>query len=244
MASPQVENGYTRVANEILEQLIKLTLNGTQLRIVLLLWRETYGFSRKECKFSDSYIAARLGIKRQNAHTEFKILESAGIIITTVKPTFSSSRTVSFGKDYDAWTMKSKALQECNNITELQDHAITGMLNHDSGVLQKDSYRKKPLKKNSKKDVDDFFERLWQMYPRKEGKGTVSVTQKAKLYSIGLDEMTRVIERYKGRIFDEGIDMKYVKQGGTFLNSGYVDYLDANFVSDNTIANNFQGVKW
>ena len=43
--------------------------------------------------------------------------------------------------------------------------------------------------------------------------------------------MLRTIERYKTDIV--GTEMKYVKNGGTFFNSGYVDYLDINYEHDN-----------
>jgi hypothetical protein len=45
--------------------------------------------------------------------------------------------------------------------------------------------------------MDEFFSNIWSMYPRKEGKGQVSKTQKEKLHKIGTDEITRCIERYK-----------------------------------------------
>ncbi len=82
----------------------------------------------------------------------------------------------------------------------------------------------------SNKDIDTFYESIWRLYPKKEGKGQVSLTQKKKLYSIGLEEMTRAIERYvKAK---QGKDKQYLQNGSTFFNSGYVDYLDANYQED------------
>jgi len=43
MASPQRENGYTGVANEILEALARVQMSGHEWRIVMALFRETYG---------------------------------------------------------------------------------------------------------------------------------------------------------------------------------------------------------
>jgi uncharacterized protein YdaU (DUF1376 family) len=86
----------------------------------------------------------------------------------------------------------------------------------------------------STKDIDSLFETIWSMYPRKEGKGSVSDTQKKKLYGIGLEQMTKAIDRYKQKIESEHIEKKYIKQGSTFFNSGYVDYIDANYTSDTT----------
>ncbi|MDD5064990.1 MAG: hypothetical protein PHQ35_09585 [Phycisphaerae bacterium] len=77
------------------------------------------------------------------------------------------------------------------------------------------------------KTYDDFFENIWRLYPKKEGKGQVSKTQKEKLYKIGFDELSRCIERYKKS--KKGVDSQYLQYGSTFFNSGYVDYLDCNY---------------
>jgi hypothetical protein len=84
--------------------------------------------------------------------------------------------------------------------------------------------------KVSKKDIDGFFESIWKLYPKKEGKGQVSDTQKKKLHSIGIEEMTRAIERYIEA--KKGTEKQFLKQGSTFFNSGYVDYLDDNYEPD------------
>ena len=81
--------------------------------------------------------------------------------------------------------------------------------------------------KVSKKDIDTFFEQLWKLYPKKEGKGQVGDAQKKKLYAIGLEEMIRAIGRYEKA--KSGKDRQYLQNGSTFFNSGYVDYLDANY---------------
>lgn len=43
MASPQIENGYTTIANEILDHLYKQPLNGTELKVVMCILRYTFG---------------------------------------------------------------------------------------------------------------------------------------------------------------------------------------------------------
>jgi len=85
----------------------------------------------------------------------------------------------------------------------------------------------KKSKVNNNNSLDGFFESLWKLYPKKEGKGQVSKTQKEKLHKIGLDEMTRAIGRYMKA--KEGKDRQYLQNGSTFFNSGYVDYLDVNY---------------
>lgn len=83
--------------------------------------------------------------------------------------------------------------------------------------------------KEDNNTLDEFFDKLWSIYPRKVGKGKVSVSKKKKLYSIGYDELERCVERYTRRIEMERIDNQFVMHGSTFFNSGYVDYLDKNY---------------
>lgn len=78
-------------------------------------------------------------------------------------------------------------------------------------------------------DIENFFESLWKEYPKKKGKGSVSFTQKRKLYKLGQEQMLRAILRYKNEIKKNKTADKYVKNGSTFFNSGYVDYLDENY---------------
>jgi phage replication O-like protein O len=137
----QKENGYTSVANEILENIIKLPLNGTQFRIIMLLWRETYGFNRKECSLSVSYISSRLSISRRQVQREMVILFECKILLIIKESTYSNSRVISFNKNYDEWRLIS---HEVTNKTP-DDGLDTAP---DDGL---DTHRKKPLKKPLKK---------------------------------------------------------------------------------------------
>ncbi len=82
-----------------------------------------------------------------------------------------------------------------------------------------------------KADALALFERLWKLYPVKKGKGQVSLTAKMRLLKVGYDEMARSIDRYKAEL-EKDSDWRKPQNGSTFFNSGYVDYLDANYVPD------------
>lgn len=85
---------------------------------------------------------------------------------------------------------------------------------------------KKTLCKSA--DADALFERLWKLYPCKRGKAQVSKANKMHLLDIGFDELQRAIDRYKADLDNE--TWRQIQNGSTFFNSGYVDYLDANYV--------------
>ena len=86
-----------------------------------------------------------------------------------------------------------------------------------------------------KADIEIFFERIWKLYPNKKGKGQVSDAKKKALYAIGYDELSRAIDRYQKEL-QKDKDWRKPQNGSTFFNSGYVDYLDANYSGDQTQA--------
>lgn len=84
-------------------------------------------------------------------------------------------------------------------------------------------------KEEQKKNAEELFERLWSLYPSKKGKGKVSQTMKMKLLSVGEEELIRAIERYKVEL-EKDASWRKPQNGSTFFCSGYIDYLDANYV--------------
>lgn len=117
------------------------------------------------------------------------------------------------------------------NVVRLYDSDVR---NANSDVRFKQSKVKKSKVKNKyilcKADAVALFERLWKLYPVKKGKGQISDAKKLKLLEIGFDEMARAIERYVAYV--KSIDYLQYQNGSTFFNSGYVDYLDANYTPD------------
>lgn len=93
-------------------------------------------------------------------------------------------------------------------------------------------------------EVNAFFEKVWALYPNKKGKGQVSKTQKAKLAKIGLEQLTRCIDRYLSELKKD--EWRKPQNGSTFFNSGYVDYLDDNFssiVEGGDKSDNWEGIQ-
>ena len=100
------------------------------------------------------------------------------------------------------------------------------------GNAIKEKKGKEIKEKKNKKDIDAFFESVWKLYPEKTGRGKVSDAKKAKLYKYGYDVMALCIDRYKKYVAQRrATDFKGMlyQSGATFFNSGYVDYLDANY---------------
>lgn len=111
MASPQLEKGHTRIANEILEVIAKTNLNGTQFRIVTILWRYTYGFHRKKYEMPLSFIAEKTGTSKSHVDRELKsLIERKIVTVVGVGP--RRGRILTFNKNYKEWLPADKKKQE------------------------------------------------------------------------------------------------------------------------------------
>ena len=128
----------------------------------------------------------------------------------------------------------TKPLQDCvESLT--QDRLGKDSIGKDSIDIYTmcDSDESHDVKKLTKADIDSFFDSLWQLYPVKKGKGQVSEAKRKKLYEIGEAEMHRAINRYLAELKKDA-SWRKPQNGSTFFNSGYVDYLDDNFVPQET----------
>ena len=94
------------------------------------------------------------------------------------------------------------------------------------GVEENSKEKKRKDNKDSvhQKEISDFFESIWQLYPKKKGKNSVSKKSKEELFKLGYENVKSCIERY---IEDSKFtDEQYILYGSTFFNGRYKDYLE------------------
>ena len=120
MASPQKENGYTSIANELLEQIYRRRFSASQLKILLLVIRFTYGFNRKTAALSNTFIAAGTGIHEITVSKEVGTLLRDNVLKLHKKPTFHNSRVIGINKDYESWRNHLE-LAEALSVSEIFD---------------------------------------------------------------------------------------------------------------------------
>ncbi len=99
----------------------------------------------------------------------------------------------------------------------------------DKADNQSNNYKHEASEKKKKKAADSsideaLFERLWKLYPRKEGKAAVSKKAKKEITEIGFLPMWRAIMRYEWEV--QGRERQFILMGSTFFNGRYVDFLD------------------
>lgn len=77
-----LDDGYTRIANELLEAVMAADLTARQLKVVMAVIRKTYGFGKKFDRVSNTQIAAMTGIHHTHVCKAKNEMISMNIIIT------------------------------------------------------------------------------------------------------------------------------------------------------------------
>lgn len=161
MADVQPENGYTKIAHELLERLALTKLSPTQYRIILAVWRYTYGFNRKEHEMSLTFISNAIGADKRNIQRELKGLEEMKIIHQEVKS--GSYRKITFNKNYDEWIGKTAIGRITIGETTIGENDNTTIGETNNGTIgetnnqerYKDNF--KESNSNNKQDLYDFY---------------------------------------------------------------------------------------
>lgn len=224
MANPQKENGYTAIANEILEALYKTPFNGTEFRIINVILRFTYGFSRKSHSLSESFISDATDIDKRNVRRELTGLIESKIVNVVKEATFTSSREIEINKNYEEWRKGERV-----KLPPVGKKALTpeGEITHspEGEFTPQESNIKTNIKTNM---YDLLFESFWKEYPRKLGKGEAYKTWKTRLKEKhSPDELILAAKNYASLCKKKGTEVDYIKHPKTFLSktTPWKDYL-------------------
>lgn len=131
MANPQKENGYTTIANELLEAIYRRKFTASQLKILMFIMRFTYGFNRKTAPLSNSFIASGTGIHEITVSREINSLINDNVIELHKKPSFHDSRVIGINKDYEGWSNHlelASALRVSENVDRVSVQANLGLV--------------------------------------------------------------------------------------------------------------------
>lgn len=107
MPSPQLKNGYVRLANEIYEALARYRIPGEARQVLDFIIRKTYGWNKKEDVIALSQFEIGTGLKRPTVCRAINQLIHLNLII---KKDNGLSHSYSLNKDFGSWTPLSKKI--------------------------------------------------------------------------------------------------------------------------------------
>ena len=199
-----IDDGYTRFANELLEAIASADLTARQLKVMLAYVRKTYGFNKKTDRIADEQIAQLTGLSRQNVNKAKKELISMNCL-------FMDGNQIGVNREVSAWQF-SKCLQvsnfvsklETKNVSKLETLNVSKLETHKRHSLKtKENINKPPISpiKNTHKfdtlesDLPDWLSAetwlSWVTYRKEIGKSIKSkqsVTQAINVLSRSLEK--------------------------------------------------------
>lgn len=199
-----IDDGYTRFANELLEAIASADLTARQLKVMLAYVRKTYGFNKKTDRIADEQIAQLTGLSRQNVNKAKKELISMNCL-------FMDGNQIGVNREVSAWQF-SKCLQVSNFVSKLETKSVSKLETLNVSKLEthkrhslktKENINKPPI---SPKKVSQKFDPLetelpdwlsaetwlsWVTYRKEIGKSIKSkqsVTQAINVLSRSLEK--------------------------------------------------------
>lgn len=114
MASPQLEDGHTLIANELLEALCRYCPGFSNGQVYMSIIRKTYGFHKKEDSISIGQIMEMTGLSRRSVIYSLQNLEAQKMI--TIERSEHEVNSIAIQKDYEQWIPTAKCLSYSKNL--------------------------------------------------------------------------------------------------------------------------------
>lgn len=218
MANPQIEDGYTKIANELLNALSSTNLEGSQFMICLAVISKTYGWNKKQDQISITQFQKLTKMSRQRIIKAIDRLVLYSILGSIVGNTTKSS-TYWIIKDYDKWNVPSIA-----GNPSIGRNTRGGIVGDKKVVL--DAI---PTQYNNKRQLNKpafDFELLWQKYPRKMGKEDSLRHFRTQVKNEeDYANINKALENFINSDVLKG-DPKFIPHGSTWFNKRWKDWVN------------------
>jgi phage replication O-like protein O len=138
MANPQKENGFTAIANEIMEKLYSIPLSGSEYRILFCIIRKTYGWNKKADKISLSQLVTETKLSRK------QVCESINKLVTK-RLLFRDRKFIneySFNKNYEQWLVTERLIGSYGTVTKTSYQTVNEVvteMEHTIDINTKDN---------------------------------------------------------------------------------------------------------
>ena len=160
MASPQVENGYTKIANEIMDALSRIRIPGEARQVLDVIIRKTYGFNKKEDAIALSQFCLHTGLNKPHVCQSLLKLKTMNLVTEKGNEVANIYR---FNKDFDTWKPLPKKVT-------LPKKVMTVTEKGNASLPKKVHTKENTTKDNITKEMYVLFEEFWNIYPARNGK--------------------------------------------------------------------------
>jgi phage replication O-like protein O len=151
--TPQLDNGYLRIANEIVDKLCSYRLSGEEWMVLLTILRKTYGYQKKEDVISLSQFFKATGLAKPSICRAINKLVKKRVIN---KKATGNSYSYCFNKIFTTWESLAKK-RPISSI--VNDH-----LQKSDISLTKKRPQKKYIKDNITKENNIYINKFIAMF--------------------------------------------------------------------------------
>lgn len=103
MANPQKENGFTGLSHELLQAIMRYPFNLTEMKVVLKVARETYGWSRKKGQIAYREISVATGLDRRTVIRAVRALVMKKVLFLQETSAARAANILGINKNYEHW---------------------------------------------------------------------------------------------------------------------------------------------
>ena len=217
MANPQKENGYTAIANEIMDALAKMDLSSSESRILRVVLRKTYGWNKPNDQISLSQFQKLTSLSRQMVCHAIKLLVKRGLLGSQTSLTRKSTKYW-FIKDYEKWMPSQRHLTSQTSLTISSQAHLQKVVK--PALPTKDIITKDNIKTRA---FYGKFQEIWSKYPNKDGR---KAAERHFYASVKTDQDWADINKALTNYLSSGrVQKNFIKNGSTWFN-GWRDWVD------------------
>jgi phage replication O-like protein O len=228
--NPQLEDGFTRIANEIVDRMCRLRLTNGEWLVMITVIRKTYGWGKKEDQISLSQFVEATEMRRPHVCRAISDLKSRKMIFVTQSGN-RNGNFYCFNKHFDEWISLPNEVMITQSGNEKQESTYkNGELGEEKSLpnevisdfvtqsgnesLPNEGHTKETIPKKKTKDscaLAVSFKQFYDSYPKKKNrqeaiKAWTSLNPDEDL----LDEILSAIEKQK-------LSFDWTKEDGKYI---------------------------
>lgn len=127
MADVQLEKGFTRIANELLQALMIFEFSGAEWSVCIAIIRLTYGYHQKKRQISYGEIAKMTGLHRITVAKVASKLAEKNVLGKQKTRGKMTANILWINKDYATWAVSLRANR---SVSQMTNRYVSQMVNH------------------------------------------------------------------------------------------------------------------
>jgi len=136
--TPQVEEGFVRIANELYDAILRAPFSKRELLIVLAVIRKTYGYGKKSDDMTMTQLAELTGLTRAHASETVRDLASKNVILIRDG---QYGKIIAISKTYRNWNFTDRPKSGTSRIRTRPESGSVPSQNGIIGVPKRDPER-------------------------------------------------------------------------------------------------------